>query len=163
MAWRSPYLRDWRLADVIAAITLMGTYPYASLPWQDWADRLGPPKSAPDWRTVFGEHPEFFRLSAEEAEWASLRLRFGFDRVYSVREGRELPFEKRQNIPLESDEYKDLSRRPLAPDEIEALTKIAIELHARAIAQEGERRWLTPLLFGLLGTIVGVVLQAALR
>lgn len=30
MAERSPYLKDWRLADVIAALTVMGRYPYSS-------------------------------------------------------------------------------------------------------------------------------------
>jgi len=158
----NPYLRDWRLADVLAALTLMGRYPYPSLKWQDWAERLGAVRSAPDWRTVFYEHPEFFRLSEEEAGWASLRLRYGFDRTYSLSERRELAPTEMTAMAADSD-YKDLTRRPLTPEEIEALTNTAIELHARAIAQAGERRWLIPILFTLAGTLLGAILQAALR
>lgn len=159
----NPYLRDWRLADVIAAITLMGTYPYASLKWGEWASRLGAPRSADNWRTVFYEHPEFFRLSDEESEWASLRLRYGFDRTYSVSQHRELTFNELQTATATPEDYKDLTRKPLTLEQIDALAGIAIELHARAIAQAGERRWLTPLLFALLGTVLGAVLQAALK
>lgn len=163
MAQRSPYLKDWRLADVIAALSVMGRYPYSSRPAEDWADRLDVPRSGTSWRQVFDEHPEFFRVSNEEEGWASLRLRHGFDRTYSVLRQRELSFEELSQISPESEAYKDLTRRPLTPEEIESLTQIAISLHARAIAHEGERRWLTPLLFALLGTVLGVVLQAALR
>ncbi|RIH89095.1 hypothetical protein [Calidithermus roseus] len=56
-----------------------------------------------------------------------------------------------------------MTRRPLSPDEIATLTKTAIDLHARSIAHVQERRWLIPLLWSLLGTIVGIVLQSALR
>ncbi len=160
---RSPYLKGWRLADVIAALSVMGHYTYSSRPAKDWADRLDAPRSAVTWRQVFDEHPEIFRVSNEPEGWASLRLRHGFDRTYSVVHRRELSFEELSQIGPESDAYKDLTRRPLTPDEIESLTQIAISLHARAIAHEGERRWLTPLLFALLGTVLGVVLQAALR
>jgi hypothetical protein len=163
MARNSPYLRDWRLADLITAITLMGRYPYASLRWQEWESRLGPPRNARDWRTVFYEHPEFFRLSDEEEEWASLRLRYGFDRSYSVPLRRELSPQELQVAEASDEAYKDVTRRPLSPDEIATLTRTAIDLHTRSIAHAQERRWLFPLLWGLLGTIVGIVLQSALR
>ncbi len=48
-------------------------------------------------------------------------------------------------------------------DQIEALMKTAIELHSREVAHQQERRWLTPLLFALLGIILGAVLQSALK
>jgi hypothetical protein len=121
----NPYLRDWRLADVIAAITLMGRYPYPSLKWQDWADRLGATRSADTWRTVFYQHPEFFRLSEEEAGWASLRLRYGFDRTYSLSERREVSPAELSALAADAEEYKDLTRRPLSPGEIESLTNTA--------------------------------------
>jgi hypothetical protein len=41
--------------------------------------------------------------------------------------------------------------------------KTAIELHSREVAHQQERRWLTPLLFGLLGIVLGSILQAALK
>jgi len=52
--------------------------------------------------------------------------------------------------------------RPFSSDRMEALMKTAMELHSRAIAYAQERRWLIPLLLGLLGVILGAVLQAAL-
>lgn len=94
MTRRSPYLKDWRLSDVIAALTVMGRYPYSSRPAEDWVDRLDLPRSGASWRQVFDEHPEFFRVSNEEEGWASLRLRHGFDRTYSVVRQRELSFEE---------------------------------------------------------------------
>lgn len=163
MARRSPYLKDWRLADVIAAITVMSTYPYSSLRASAWVERLDQPHSAASWLAVFRDHPEFFRVSDEAEAWASLRLRHGFDRTYSARQKRELSFQELQMINPDSEEYKDLTRRPLTPGEIESLTKTAIELHASATLHEQERRWLSPLLFGLLGVVVGTVLQAALK
>jgi hypothetical protein len=61
-------------------------------------------------------------------------------------------------------EQKDqMARKPLDSDQIEALLETAIELHTRAVVYAQERRWLTPLLFGLLGIVIGGVLQAALK
>jgi hypothetical protein len=63
----------------------------------------------------------------------------------------------------EDQRNNDLTRPPLEASQIEALLKTAIEMHARGIAHVQEKRWLTPLLFALLGTILGAVLQAALK
>lgn len=119
---------------MIAAITLMGRYLYSSLKWQDWADRLGVARSADTWRTVFYQHPGFFRLSEEEAEWALLRLLYGFDRTYILSERRKVSPAELSALAADAKEYKDLTRRPLTPSEIESLTNTAIELHAQAIA-----------------------------
>lgn len=66
----SPYV--WcanRLADVLAAIQAMGSYKYYKLPFDQRADRISGDSSAADrWRTVFEEHPEFFRLDSEADE-----------------------------------------------------------------------------------------------
>lgn len=43
MSRRSPYLKDWQLADVIEALTLTGRYPYSSRPAEDRVDRLDAP------------------------------------------------------------------------------------------------------------------------
>lgn len=156
---KSPYLEnDWRLADVIAAIQVMGAYPWASRKVDRWSHKLGKPLSAEDWSTVFSEHPEFFRLNEG---WASLRWRHGYDRTYDPEKGKELTDAERD--ALDQTERGSLTRRPLSAEQIEALMKTSVELHSRAIAHAQEKRWLTPLLFALLGVVVGGVLQAALK
>lgn len=155
----SPYLRNrHRLADVLAALQVMGAYTWASRKVSAWEDKLGAPKSSNSWLEIFDEHPEFFRVSGE---WISLRWRHGYDRNFSPTASRELTSTEIAKLP--SDEKDDLTRKALESDQIEALMNTAIELHNRAIAHSQERRWLTPLLFALLGTIIGVVLQAALK
>ena len=64
---KSPYLKDQRLADVIAAIQAMGTYKYYKLPFAGWSKRItGSEGKAEEWKAIFIEHPEFFRLNNDE-------------------------------------------------------------------------------------------------
>jgi hypothetical protein len=156
----SPYLIDNRLADIMAAIPVLGTYKWATRTPAKWTELLGDPKSAPNWLTIFQQHPEFFRVNDEGK--VTSRWRHGYDRNISVSRGRELAAEELRGL---SDEQRanDLTRRPLDAAQIEALLKTAIELHVRGIAHTQEKRWLTPLLFALLGTVLGAVLQSALK
>ncbi|MGQ7249766.1 hypothetical protein ACUN9Y_20835 [Halomonas sp. V046] len=156
---KSPYLENGaRLADVIAAIQVMGAYPWASREVSSWAIKLGESVSADGWHEVFREHPEFFRLNGE---WASLRWRHGYDRSFDAERGIELARDAREALSEQA--RQALTRRPLSADQIETLLKTAVELHTRAIAQAQERRWLWPSLFGIAGVLLGAVLQAALR
>ena len=155
----SPYLKDSRrLADVLAAIQVLGASTFASLKSAVWSEKLGAPASVSDWMPVFTEHPEFFRVNGE---WISLRMRHSSERNYSVGLSRELS--KPEIDALTDDDRGNLTRKPLSPDQIETLMKTAIELHARGVAHQQERRWLTPLLFALLGIVLGAILQAALK
>lgn len=155
---KSPYLIDYRLADVIAALQIMGTYPWAKRKVDSWAKKLGKHKSGSNWKEVFEEHPEFFSV---DGEWASLRWRFGYERTYDVVERKELT--EQEIKALGEDEKDRISRKPLTSEQVGTLINSAIELHASAIAHEQEKRWLTPLLFALLGIILGAILQAALK
>ena len=156
----SPYLIDNRLADILAAIPVLATYKWATRTPEKWAESLGHPVSASSWLEVFRQHPEFFRINDEGK--VTSRWRHGYDRNISVSIGRELSADELQTLP-DDQEKKDLTRRPLEATQIEALLKTAIELHARGIAHVQEKRWLTPLLFALLGTVLGAVLQSALK
>ena len=159
---KSPFLKDSRLSDIVGAIQVMGVYPWASRKAEDWHKSLGESLSAPDWPTIFREHPELFRFTA--TGWASLRWRHGYFRTFDAKRGRELSDDERDALPREHQE--ELTHRPLAADQIEALIKTALEFHARAIAHEQERRWLTPFLFALLGAVLafaGAVLGALLK
>jgi hypothetical protein len=155
----SPYLRNSRrLSDVLAAIQVLGAYAIASQTSSAWAKKLGNTVSAPSWTDIFADHPEFFRVSGD---WISLRWRHGYDRTYSREQLRDLSHE--EVAGLTPDQESNLTRKPLASDQIEALMKTAIELHSREIAHQQERRWLAPMLFGLLGIVLGAILQAALK
>lgn len=70
---KSPYLiNENRLADVIAAIRVMGTYKFYKLSFAGWSDRIyGDEPKAECWKNIFIEHPEFFRLD-EKKEKGSL-------------------------------------------------------------------------------------------
>jgi hypothetical protein len=58
---KSPYLIDQRLADVLAAIQVMGSTTWDSRPMKDWQLYLHQrPVSAESWEKIFEEHPEFF-------------------------------------------------------------------------------------------------------
>jgi hypothetical protein len=65
----SPYQKDWRLQDVIAAIQVMGSSAWVVKRIEDWTDSLGNPQSAEKWEAVLTEHPEFFTVRI--APWIS--------------------------------------------------------------------------------------------
>lgn len=157
---KSPYLENnWRLADVIAAIQVMGSYPYASRVVNSWAEKLGVPLSADSWSHIFKEHPEFFRLSDDD--WASLRWRHAYDKNYDAESGKELTREEKEDLPKEA--QTNLSRKVLTADQVEALLNTAIELHSRAVAVQQESRWLVPIIASFIGGILGAILGAVLK
>lgn len=151
---KNPYLIHGRLPDLIAALTAMGAYKFYKLDFEAWANRIsGPQKSGEHWKTVFRDHPEFFRFNQEQTK-ASLVWRRTLPRDYDVDGVPEvLP-----DHQLDGGQYDRISRRPLDPDEIKALITVAIELHERAIDQQRSSRWWIPLLTGflaLLGAVFG--------
>ena len=148
---KSPYLQHpSRLADIVGAVQVMGIYPWASRKAQDWFKSLGEPLSANDWPTIFKTHPEIFRYT--DSGWASLRWRHGYFQTFDPERGCELTESQRATLPQEQQEK--LTYKPLTADQTEALMKIALDFHTRAIAHEQERRWLTQLLFALLGAVL---------
>ncbi len=141
----SPYIANPnRLADLIAAIQVLGTYRFASRSLDKWEKRLGrTPVSAPNWETVFKQHPEFFTTQRENISVVWRRSR---ERNYDTYSRKLLPRE--EVIRLAEDEKKTgekrLSRPPLAPSEVTKLVEIAISLHEREIKHAQERRcWIT--------------------
>jgi hypothetical protein len=159
---KSPYLQDSRLADIVGTVQVMGLYPWASRKAEDWGKSLGEPSCASDWPTIFKEHPEIFRLT--KSGWASLRWRHGYIRTFDPKRGCELTQDQQADLtPAQRDE---LTYKPLTTDQTEALIKTALDFHARAIAHEQERRWLSPLLFALLGSVLafaGAILGAHIK
>ncbi len=155
----SPYLKDDnRLADVIAAIQAMGLYKFYKLDFNAWADRIvADPEQGEYWRTIFKEHPEFFRLN-ENRDRASLVWRRQHQRRYDVDARRELTHG--EYLALDQERRVRISRSPLSADEIRSLIDTATNLHARALERKKDSRWWVTGVIGLAGVIIGALLRA---
>jgi hypothetical protein len=158
MSDKSPYLSDPnRLADVIAAIQVMSTYKFYKLPFDGWADRINAdPSRATYWQNIFEQHPEFFRLDGQR-EKASLVWRRQYPRRFQVDDERVLTRDEYQSLDDKAKEH--VSRVRLTPADIKTLVDTAINLHARALEEQKERRWWLPLA-SVIGGLVGGVLGA---
>jgi hypothetical protein len=153
----SPYLSDPnRLGDVIAAIQTMGTYKFYKLTFSGWADRMsGDETLAEAWRTVFTDHPEFFRLDSTRTR-ASLVWRRQFPKRFDVDGARVLSHE--EYFALNDNQRLRVSRIPLSSTDIKALMDTAVNLHSRALEHQKDKRWWTVLASaagGLIGSILG--------
>ncbi|MGJ8674351.1 MAG: N-carbamoyl-L-amino acid amidohydrolase [Pseudoalteromonas sp.] len=146
---KSPYLKDQRLADVIAAIQVMSTYKFYKLDFSGWTQKITGTKEDPEyWKSLFEDHPEFFRLNNNKQK-ASLVWRRSHQRNYHV--DKEQVLEKSKIDKLPDDEKSErISRAPLNNSDIATLISTAIDLHTRAIESEKEKRWLVPSLVSIL-------------
>jgi hypothetical protein len=152
----SPYLSDPnRLADVISAIQVMSTYKFYKLPFNGWADRISANASRGEyWQRIFEQHPEFFRLDGQRQK-ASLVWRRQYPKRFQVDEERVLT--KAEYDALDERGKQRVSRVRLTPDDIKALVDTAINLHARALEEQRERRWWIPLASAIGGLVGGVL------
>jgi hypothetical protein len=151
---KSPYLKDRRLEDLIAAIQVMGVNPWGGS--KDWSTKLDNPLSDNKWNDIFLQHPEFFRKSGD---WIGLRWRYTYDKTYDGKKHRELT--DAELAELTPADRENLTHKPLEASQIETLINTAIELHSHAIAHQEEMRWWQPVLIpsglALLGTILGAL------
>jgi hypothetical protein len=161
-AKRSPYVRNpARLADLIAAIQVMGTYRFASRRLEKWEKRLGrTPVSADSWLTIFTQHPEFFTIQEHNI---ALVWRRSKERNYDTFERKVLSKEDASKLAAaepESDADR-LSRPPLEISEISKLIDIAVNLHEREINHQQERRWWLAAVVTVVGVLASVVASMA--
>jgi hypothetical protein len=101
-------------------------------------------------------HPEFFGRDRQNLNdyWHLVMRRTGDQCVH--RATQEKPPPGTSHEILDSD-----YRRPkLTASQVESLMKTAIELHARSIAAEEERRWWKKMWVPFLGSVLGGVLAA---
>lgn len=149
----NPYLKDHRLADVIAAITALGTYKFYKLDFADWAQRItGGAKDASYWESVFKEHPEFFRVNTGDNK-ASLVWRRQFPRNFDVDAYKE-------SVPDDEDDgiaEDRIGRKPLDAVQITALIDVAVKLHDRALEESKAGKWWIPLVSAILAFIGGLL------
>lgn len=115
------YDRETRLANVLAAIQVMGVHEQSRLKVDDWTAVLGKPVRDKGWDEIFAAHPEFFKATVKtirskstgetkEQRWGALKM-------------RQVPPSNKLEI-----------------DEIFTLLKLAADLHDRHIAHRQEER-----------------------
>jgi hypothetical protein len=157
----SPYLRDpQRLSDVIAAIQAMAVYKFYKLSCSGWADRIaGDEAQAGKWKTVFLEHPEFFRLDSAR-EKASLVWRRQFPKCYDVDTARSMSTAEFHLLGAE--QKLRVSRTPLSPGDIKTLVDTAVNLHSSALEHQQNRRWWLPLASAV-GALIGAAIGAGIQ
>jgi len=150
----SPYVENSsRLADVIAAIQAMGVYEFHMCKFKVWAEKIGGSDSKADhWKTVFEEHPEFFRLDTTRV-MASLVWRRQLPKDYHVDLKRRLSLVEQNQLP--DGGQQRLTRAPLAASDIKALIDTAVNLHVRAVELQREGRWWVPLILNVVSGLIG--------
>jgi hypothetical protein len=137
----NPYLNDYRLSDVLAALQFFATYKDYDLTVKEFCERMpAKPVSADSWRNVFDEHPEFFRQSER---------------------GRDYSLVLRRAKSKEDDD-----RPPLSSSELSMLVDTAINLQKHAIEIHRERRAKWPIIISgagavaaFAGALLGVIIK----
>jgi len=156
---KTPYTEnDNRLADVIAAIQVMGTYKFYKLLFADWADRIeGRSERSDYWKAIFEQHPEFFRLDSKR-ERASLVWRRNYQKLYDV--DREEKISREAYKKLSDNQKQRISRTPLTNSDISTLINTAINLHGGELDHKKDSRWWISGAIGLAGVILGAAINA---
>jgi hypothetical protein len=182
---KSHYLEKDRLANVIAAIQILGVSDQATATLSRWvaeleaseeltADQLDltPIKYAErkKWAAVFEQHPEFFKTYTLRGEQRVL-LRWRYAQSFTTanaaanggKNGKDgarndaKSAAEAANNPGETDNHPPVVSDPLAPDQIQVLINTAIELHSREVAALRKPDRLPPLLLATVGAALGTV------
>jgi hypothetical protein len=181
----SAYLEQDRLAQVIAAIQIMGTSDWPSGSVNRWVSELEAgaqltPKQLgltpihfgerKKWAAVFEQHPEFFKtFTVAGEERVALRWRFS----QSVNSNGKAPSAAAAAAPpgdgsadvgwtagdkaADDTEHKP-DGHPLTPEQISVLMTVAIELHSRAVAERNILDRFGPALITAVGALIGAVI-----
>jgi len=166
----SPYLKDGRLADVIAALTVLSAHRSSEKEIGGWCRELSKANDKDElktaiahWSRVFHEHPEFFvtyRLAESDEIKAALRLRYSNKSI-----DRETRQEAQNLAKMTVQDRSRLTSHPLPDGSVNNLVSAAINLHAAALSRNADARfWFQfagPAL-GLLGGVLVAIISAAL-
>jgi hypothetical protein len=159
----SHYLEKDRLANVIAAIQIMGVADRPSGTLNRWIAELeaseeltsqqldqAPIKFAErkKWQTVFEQHPEFFKTYTLRGD---LRVLLRWRYADTIKNGAN------GATGGTSDDGEPRPSKPLSADQIQVIINTAIGLHAKEVeAQRGPDKF-PPLLMAIIGAAVGTV------
>ena len=160
----SPYLKHpQRLSDVVAAILVMGTYKFDSMPTDTWQECIGGrPNSAASWADVFTQHPEFFRSTGRDKagkdKW-SLVWRRARPYAWDTETGKAIGQDELKEWAPE-DKEKRLSREPLRPEDATKLAEMAVNMQTQEIARREELRWWVPVVVGVICVFIGARIKS---
>lgn len=130
MSKNDEYLKDGRLADVLALIQVLALSPKTKRSNEGLETEMqGKPRSAPDWLAVGRDHREFFRvmtpdLDPEEEEERSPHVSLIARFTQAV---------------IKTDGYSKGRRPALGPDTTAKLMEMATDLHDRQVDQQQSR------------------------
>jgi hypothetical protein len=173
---KSHYLEPDRLANLIAAIQILGVSDRDSGTLNRWVAELesseeltseqidhAPIKYAErkKWATVFEQHPEFFKTYTLRGEQhVLLRWRYAQSINVKLKSGEDAASED-GNQPKDADEVADDAAndaaKPLTAEQIQVLIKTAIELHDREAASIRTPDRISPFLLATVGAALGTV------
>jgi hypothetical protein len=181
----SAYLEKDRLAQVIAAIQIMGTSDWPSGSLNRWVSELeGGTQLTPKqlgltpihfgerkkWAAVFEQHPEFFKTYTVAGEQrVALRWRFSQSvnssgnaqgAAAAPAAGGQTDADWTAEDKPADDTSTTSDRHPLTPGQISVLMTTAIELHSRAVAQRNILDHFGPALITALGALIGSAIGA---
>jgi hypothetical protein len=178
---KSQYLEKDRLANLIAAIQILGVSDCASGTIDRWVAeleaneelslkqiehtpvRFGDRKK---WQTIFEQHPEFFKSYTTRGE-PRVVLRWRYAQAVN---GEGKPNGKARDETGSADETKsrneyDLAKVPsraLTADQIQVLINTAIELHGREVTAADPSDWLRTPWVAVAGALLGSTAGGAL-
>ena len=160
----SHYLEKDRLANVIAAIQIMGVADRPSGTLNRWIAELeaseeltsqqldqAPIKFAErkKWQTVFEQHPEFFKTYTLRGD---LRVLLRWRYADTLKDGAN----ERSGVSTDESEPRPDSK-PLSADQIQVLINTAIGLHAKEVETQRGPDKFPPLLMAIIGAALGTV------
>jgi hypothetical protein len=169
------YLEKDRLANVIAAIQIMGVSDQATGTLNRWVAELEASEQLTSnqldhtpvtyaerkkWTTVFEQHPEFFKTYMRHGEQYVL-LRWRYAQTFNANLAKDVNSTPDGNTAdtKSAEETTNATGPPLSTEQVQLLVKIAMDLHAKEAAADIEPdRWRPVVMVALgaaLGTVVG--------
>src|SRR5687768_10864781 len=143
---KSQYLEKDRLANVIAAIQVLGVSENASGTLDRWvaeletSEELTPEQiertpvrfgDRKKWQAIFEQHPEFFKSYTTRGE-PRVSLRWRYAQTVNLEPKPKAPAAAESNDLIKPEDEYDLTKvksKSLTPEQIEVLINTAIELH----------------------------------
>jgi hypothetical protein len=167
---RSYYDLEGRLAEVIAAVTVMAAAEDSEGRLKTWTDKLSRPTDdgldqQARWQTVFEGHPEFFLVYEHQGEKkVALRLRYA-NKTIDRNTGQ--PYPGLHELGDDQRRKLDLISLPLDAQATSTLINIAVSLNQATLARRADARFFYqtfgPAILALLGVLLGVLGPALIK
>jgi hypothetical protein len=172
---KTHYLEKDRLANVIAAIQILGVSDRASATLDRWVAELETAEEMnadqlelmsvkfadrKKWSAVFEQHPEFFKsytLRGEQRVLLRMRYAQSFTPAGKKNGTNGANGNGQHAEPRKESNHPPIESVPLTADQIQMLVNTAIELHAKESAAERKPERLSPFVMAAAGAALGTV------